>query len=159
MQEPPRPPARFQRFEKVVIATARMGDRFAGKSGTVIWCRPPWFSRRTGSWKEWVYCISLPTLECYGSFLESDLKPTGEFDTEQAQLGNRDEISYDTVMSDDMDSIVEGSYRLPGQLWQVFTVTKKVVPELRHAFATWESGITGLEFQIPDKTRSIIRSS
>ena len=144
-----RPPARFQRFEKVLIATRRAGDPLDGQRGTVIWCDVPWFNRRTGAWVEWVYCIALPALECYRSFRESALEPTGEFDTEQAQLGSRYEISYDTVMGDDM-GIVEGSYRLPGYLWQIFLFTNKAVPELRQSFATWQSGITGLEFKVPN---------
>jgi hypothetical protein len=142
------PSARFQRFETVLIANGRMGDRFSGQRGTVIWCDRPWFSRRAGAWAEWGYCVSFPSLECCRSFLESDLIPTGEFDTEQSQLGTRYEISYDTVMGDDM-GFVEGSYRLPGCLWQVFLFTNEDVPELRHSFGTWASGITGVEFKVP----------
>jgi hypothetical protein len=65
------------------------------------------------------------------------IEPTGEFDTERSQLGDRYEISYDTVMNDDMGA-VEGSYRLPGHLWQVFFFSKEAVPELRHSFGTWQ---------------------
>jgi hypothetical protein len=151
MRDSTRPPARFQRFERVVIAPRRAGDRFAGQRGTVIWCDPPWFDRRTGAWVEWVYCIALPALECWRSFLESDLEPTGEFDTEQGQLGSRYEISYDTVSEDDMGRVVEGSYRLPGHHWQVFLFTKEAVLELTHSFGTWQSGITGVRFEVPER--------
>ena len=78
-----------------------MGDEFVGHRGTVIWCDRPWFDRRAGAWVEWIYCLYLGASGCYRSFLESDLEPTGEFDTEQSQLGDRYEISYDTVMNDD----------------------------------------------------------
>jgi hypothetical protein len=91
-----------------------LGDEFVGNRGTVIWCDRPWFDRRAGAWKEWIYCLSLGAFECYRSFLESDLEPTGEFDIERSQLGDRYEISDDTVMNDDDKGAVEGSYRLPG---------------------------------------------
>jgi hypothetical protein len=102
-----------------LVANGRLCEHYAGQQGTVIWCKRPWFSRRTGSWKEWVYSVARPDLGCYQAFLESDLQPTGEFETEQSQLGSRYEISYETVFEDD-DEIVEGSYRLPGRLWEVF---------------------------------------
>ena len=99
---------------------------------------------------EWVYCVCLPTLECWRSLLESDLEPTGEFDMEEAHLGSRYEISYDTVSSDDMGRAVEGSFRLPGHHWQVFLFTKEAVLELTHRFGTWRSGITGVSFEVPE---------
>jgi hypothetical protein len=150
MQDLTPPAARFQRFEIVSIANRRMGDEFAGQRGTVIWCDRPWFDRRAGAWEEWIYCLSLDGFGRCRSFLESDLEPTGEFDTEQSQLGNRYEISYDTVMDDEDTGAVEGSYRLPGHLWQVFLFTKEDVPELRHSFGTWQSGITGVQFEVPN---------
>jgi hypothetical protein len=52
-------------------------------------------------------------------------------------------------MDDDDSGTVEGSYRLPGHLWQVFLFTKEAVPELRHSFRTWQSGITGVQFEVP----------
>src|SRR4051794_3650113 len=108
MQDHTPPAARFQRFEIVSIANRRMGDEFAGHRGTVIWCDRPWFDRRAGAWKEWIYCLSLGAFGSYRSFLESDLEPTGEFDTEQSQLGDRYEISYDAVMNDDDSAPSEG---------------------------------------------------
>ena len=42
--------------------------------------------------EEWVYCLSLDAFGRRRLFLESDLEPTGEFDTEDSQLGNRHEI-------------------------------------------------------------------
>jgi hypothetical protein len=140
----------FRRFEMVLIANRRMGDQFAGQKGTVIWRDRPSFDRRAGKWKEWGYCVWLPGIGRYGSYLESDLTPTGEFDTEQAHLGTQHEISFDIVMRDDM-GIVEGSYRLPGHLWQIFLFTKTDVPEIEHDFVTWQSGITGVEFIIPNR--------
>jgi hypothetical protein len=150
MQDPTPPAARFQRFEIVSIANRRMGDEFVGHRGSVIWCDRPWFDRRAGTWTEWIYCLSLDAFGRCRSFLESDLEPTGEFDTEQSQLGNRYEISFDTVMNDDDMRAVEGAYRLPGHLWQIFFFVKEAVPKLRHSFGTWQSGITGVEFEVPN---------
>jgi hypothetical protein len=65
-------------------------------------------------------------------------------------LGNRYEISFDTVMNDDDMRAVEGAYRLPGHLWQIFFFVKEAVPKLRHSFGTWQSGITGVEFEVPN---------
>lgn len=142
------PIPRFQRLQNVLVANSRLGEHFAGQRGTVIWCDRPWFNRRTGSWEEWSYSVSLPGLGCYQAFLESDLKPTSEFETEQSQLGRRFEISYDTVVGSD-EEVAEGSYRLPGGLWQVFLFVHGDVPEIRHEFGTWRSGITGVEFVVP----------
>jgi len=142
------PPARFQRFEWVLIANGRMGADFAGKRGMVIWSDRPWFDRRAEAWREWTYCVSFVTPECCRSFLESDLQRTGEFGTEQSQLGIRHEISYDTVLDDDT-GYVEGSFRLPGRFWQIFAFENADVPEIRHSFGTWESGISSVVFEVP----------
>lgn len=60
----------------------------------------------------------------------------------------RAEISYDLVMDDDMP-FVEGTYRLPGQEWQVLIVLargprdrERLVDEVTPR--TWASGMTGL---------------
>src|SRR5438874_133052 len=140
MQDSACPPPKFQRFEKVLVASRRLGDRLVGQRGTVIWCDLPWFDGRTERWAEWGYAVSFPDLKSYSSFLESDLLPTGEFDSEESHLGIGYEISYDTVVSDDMGNL-EGCYRIPGRLWQVFFFQNDDVPELRHNFGTWRSGI------------------
>jgi hypothetical protein len=59
------------------------------------------------------------------------------------------EISYDLVMSDEME-FVEGTYRLPGRDWQVFifgpdsSVTR---PEV--VTGKWPSGVTGVFVKWP----------
>ena len=152
MTEPPCPIPRFQRLQRVVVANERLGGHFAGQQGTVIWCDRPCFDRRTGSWSKWGYSVSLPELRCCQAFLESDLEPTTEFDTEESQFGNRYEISYDTVVEGDDIGTVEGAYRLPGRPWQVFLFENGDVPEIRHSFGAWRSGITGIEFVVPSST-------
>src|SRR5438309_7831693 len=97
MQDLTPPAARFQRFERVSIASRRMGDELVGRRGTVIWRDPPGYDKRAGAWKVWIYSVSLADLGCYRSFLESDLEPTGVFDTEQSQLGSRYEVEAPTA--------------------------------------------------------------
>ena len=53
-------------------------------------------------------------------------------------------------MGEDMRA-VEGSYRLPGQFWQIFLFSNEDVPELRHELGAWRSGITGVEFEVPGR--------
>jgi hypothetical protein len=143
---------RFQRLQRVLVASGRLGGRFVGQQGTVIWCDRPCFDRRTVSWSEWIYSLSLPELGCYQAFLETNLQPTGEFDTEESQFGSRYEISYDTEFDGEESGTVEGSYRLPGRPWQVFLFEHGDVPEIRHSFGTWRSGITGIELVVPRST-------
>src|SRR2546429_548419 len=63
------------------------------------------------------------------------------------------EISYDLIMEDDMD-FVEGCYRLPHKPWEVFIFSKsRRIAEPAHRFFTWDSGVTGITFHVPDSTR------
>src|SRR5271165_3348554 len=119
MEDPRCPLFKFQRFEKVAVANPKVSERFLGQQGTVIWCDRPRFDRRIKRWKEWGYSVYFPGLNCYPSFLESDLATTGEFDREESQLGTNYQISYDTVLNEGMQNL-EGCYRLPGHDWQVF---------------------------------------
>ncbi len=152
------PSAKFQRFEKVLIT-----DK-AGKvhRGTVLWrdlveysqFTPRGFQGPPRRWSQWEYAVDLPDFACCPTLEESRLEPTGEFDSEEAHLGRRYEISFDTGLGEDMSN-VEGSYRVPGKFWQVFSFTKsdaegRPVPELCHHFDEWQSGITGIEFHVPE---------
>ncbi|MCI0380526.1 MAG: hypothetical protein L0215_23310 [Gemmataceae bacterium] len=62
------------------------------------------------------------------------------------------EISYDLIMEDDM-SFVEGTYRLPGQNWQVFIFAKEHVAQPEVTPGIWESGVSGVFVRIPWSTR------
>jgi len=145
------PTPRIQRFEKVLVINDRMGVEYFGIKGTVIWRDRPDFNRRTGVWREWAYSIYFPKYDSYCSFLESDLKPTGNVEAAEIHLGRRFEISYDIVMAEEMDA-VEGCYRLPAQFWQGFAFFQRDVIELRHVFVTWESGLTGIVFDVPKES-------
>jgi hypothetical protein len=139
----------IRRFEIVsVVAEGPSCREFAGHPGTVIWCDPAVLRR--GEWTEWGYCVYFPGLDRYASFRESSLRPTGRLDAEEAHQGRRYELSFDTVLGRDAD-VVEGSYRVPGRLWEIFLFEKKDVPEPRHHVSTWPSGITGLEFVLPKR--------
>ena len=83
------------------------------------------------------------------------MEATGEFDPEDAHRGRRYEISFDTGLETDND-IVEGSFRVPGEFWQIFIFRKRndrgeYVAELRHESGSWASGITGIEFHAPNE--------
>jgi hypothetical protein len=59
-------------------------------------------------------------------------------------------ISYDVVMDEDDNSFAEGTYRLPGEDWKVFIVTKLCpveTMEVRHE--KWASGVTGVHVRLP----------
>lgn len=60
----------------------------------------------------------------------------------------RAEISYDLVMEGEMD-FVEGTFRLPGQDWQVLIVSKRDVAQPEVVQSTWDSGETGLCIKFP----------
>jgi hypothetical protein len=64
----------------------------------------------------------------------------------------RAEISYDLVMDDDM-GFVEGTYRLPGQGWQVVIVSRYDVPEPDVVRGRWDSGFTGVFIRFPRVAR------
>lgn len=157
MRDDDRPIARFQRFEKVVVTDT------SGRShtGTILWrdlveysqFAAPGSAVPPGRWSQWEYAVELPDFGCCPTFEEDRLEPTGEFDPEDAHRGRRFEISFDTGLEPD-ERIVEGSYRVPGEFWQVFLFQKERVPgismtELRHQFGEWPSGITGIEFDVP----------
>lgn len=60
------------------------------------------------------------------------------------------EISYDLVLEEDME-FLEGTYRLPGQDWQVFIVSAshRDVPYGQIVPQRWQSGMTGVLLHIP----------
>lgn len=151
------PIAKFQRFEKVVVTDAKG----RGHPGTVLWrslvqyrqFASPGSDDPPGRWSEWEYAVELPGLACCPTFEEDRLESTGEFDAEDAHLGRRFELSFDTGLEDD-NAIVEGSYRVPGRFWQVFLFRKEdpdgePASGPRHRFQHWESGITGVAFDVP----------
>jgi hypothetical protein len=152
-------PARFERFEKVQFTdTTGRPHRGTVLWRTLVWYRqyaPPGFMGPPGGWSQWEYIVELSDFACCRAFEESRLEKTGEFDPEEAHLGRRFEISFDTGLEAD-NRIVEGSYRVPGRFWQVFLFQKErtpgeSVPELRHRFGAWQSGITGIEFDVPSE--------
>jgi hypothetical protein len=156
---PKMPAAKIRRFEVVSVVGTRMGEEWDGRRGTVIWCdKPNRRNRRTLTWTPWSYCVHFPDQDVHCSFLESDLLPTGNLEPEDAHLGRRHEISFDNVVSEDGEVFVEGSYRVPGRHWEIFTfdqTTKTTWPDqgtptFRSERGTWESGITGIGFEVSE---------
>ncbi|MDG2388068.1 MAG: hypothetical protein P8M30_01995 [Planctomycetaceae bacterium] len=68
------------------------------------------------------------------------------------------EISYDLVMEENMD-FIEGAYRLPGGVWEVFVTKTWHVTQLEIKPATWENGSTGIIIQFPLEERSLNKNS
>jgi hypothetical protein len=63
------------------------------------------------------------------------------------------EISYDLVMSDEME-FVEGTYRLPHRDWQVFIFNPdSSVAEPQIVTGKWPSGVTGVFIKWPPSKR------
>jgi hypothetical protein len=52
---------------------------------------------------------------------------------------------------------IEGTFRVPGAFWQVVIFTGPFegedIPRRIHRRTTWESGITGLAFTVPEGTK------
>ena len=72
----------------------------------------------------------------------------------------RGEISFDLVMENEME-FVEGTFRLPGEPWRVFVVSRGDVtgPEVRPQ--VWNSGANGFFIRFPQSetlNRSTVES-
>jgi len=62
------------------------------------------------------------------------------------------EISYHIVMEEDM-AFAEGSYRIGGCEWCVVIFSKGPMESPRWKTGTWDSGVSGIEVQVPLKVR------
>ncbi len=152
----PHPPAAFQRFQEVVVVrdTSKHGGlgKLIGETGVVLWQTFSYFGKPSSIQSNWRYSVYFPGRRACYTVLESMLEVTGGFDALENHLGSGFEISYDVVMEPDM-TFVEGCYRLPGMFWQVFCFAKGSVAGLGHSEQTWESGITGVTFDVPQIAR------
>src|ERR1700729_2909399 len=132
------PPPKFQHYEHVVVrGTGLHSKEFRGERGTVVWLDSFYARTKPDQLDKWMYIVHLPARNCWRTFLQSDLDSEGEFDTETAHLGTRPEISFDTVLKEE-NTWVEGSYRLPGELWQVVIFQRDDVPEVRCQPSKWD---------------------
>jgi hypothetical protein len=61
-------------------------------------------------------------------------------------------------MEENMD-FVEGAYRLPGGVWEVFVTQTWQVTELEIKPSTWGSGATGIIIQFPLEERSLNKNA
>lgn len=153
------PAPKFEHYERVVIR----GDGphctgYRGERGTVIWLDSAAVRRTPTSPDQWLYVVHLPARAVWTTFFQSDLESEGAFDPEAAHLGERPEISFDTVLEED-NGWAEGSYRLPGESWKVVIFRKDDVPELRFEACNWqrptrwEREITGVVIRFPRTAR------
>jgi hypothetical protein len=60
------------------------------------------------------------------------------------------EISYDLIMGDVM-SFVEGAYRINSGEWKVFIFSRRPVGQPVWHYSTWDSGVNGIVFEVPDE--------
>jgi hypothetical protein len=144
---------KFERFERVVVTgEPRHAPELRGQHGTVIWRDPYCVQRDPTQPDRWLYVIYFAARNRYQSIFQSDLESEGSFDSVAAHLGQRPEVSFDIVLEDD-NGYIEGTYRLPGEFWQVLIMRKADVPRLRHRPSQppveWASGITGVVFDVP----------
>jgi hypothetical protein len=68
----------------------------------------------------------------------------------EAHLGTTPQIHHDLVLGDGPHPYHEGTYRLPGRYWEVFTVLPSdEFDRVNVRRCSWHSGITGIEIRIP----------
>lgn len=150
MSEAHRPPSKISRFQHVVVANTRLGEGFHGKEGTAIWQFPAEYDSRNRCWTEWLHCVAIPKLKLCQWFLETDLLPLRIYDSERDHLGTHYEIAFDTASATDHESeVIQGCYRVPGRFWQIFEFHRGDVAEPSHEFYRADSGILGVEFEVP----------
>lgn len=58
------------------------------------------------------------------------------------------EISFDLLMTPDME-FCEGTFRLPGEPWQVFVVLRRDLHQAEIRRQRWDSGVSGLLITFP----------
>jgi hypothetical protein len=134
--EPPAP--EFEHFERVVVKSdAPRCKEFHGEAGTIIWLDSYYATLHPTLPDQWLYVVHMPNKSAWRTFFQSELESEGGFDPESTHLGKRPEISFDLVMEED-NPFMEGSYRLPGELWKVVIFTKDDVPGVQFQPSTWK---------------------
>lgn len=133
------PAPEFGRYERVVVRGegVRCAD-VRGVSGTVIGLDSSAVRRNPDVPGRWLYVVRLWPHPVWRTVFQSDLVSEGSFDPESAHLGERPEISFDTLLEED-NGWAEGTYRLPGELWKVVIFQKDDVPDLRCESSNWPS--------------------
>lgn len=143
------PEPAFQRFERVTILEGTKSHAaLISASGTIIWRDLASVGSRP-SRRMWIYVVNVPTQHCHAHLLESQIQSAGDFDREEMHFGHGYELSFDTII-EGHEKYIEGSYRLPGKFWEVFTLSRKDTVEIHHHRSTCRSGIACLNLQVPD---------
>ncbi|MCA9042108.1 MAG: hypothetical protein KDA65_17280 [Planctomycetaceae bacterium] len=145
----------FNYYEKVVVSgKGEQCQEFLGEQGTIICLDSYHVSRKPYRSDLWTYIVYLQNHALYRTFFQSDLESVGSFESESAYYGERPEISFDLVCEEDTD-FMEGSYRLLGELWNVFILRKDDVQEMQikpttwRKFTVWERDCNGIVIRFP----------
>lgn len=143
------PEPAFQRFERVTILEGTTSAKLSGASGTIIW--RVLVSNGSGATRrfQWTYIVFVPSQHVHVRLSESSIQSADGFDREEMHWGEGCELSFDTII-EGHEKYIEGSYRLPGKFWEVFTLSRKDTTEIRHHRTTRSCGISRLHLQIPD---------
>lgn len=132
------PAPKFEHSERIVVTgEGPRCQKWQGQQGTVIWLDSSAVRRQPTQPDQWLYVVHLPTQGTWKTFFQSDLASSGGFDPESAHLGNRPEITFDTVLEQD-NAFAEGCYRLPGEFWKVVIFKRDDVPEIRCEPSIWQ---------------------
>lgn len=132
------PYPKFKFGERVVVVGDEAGcEQFKGERGTVVWMNSYYLRRPPIQPDRWLYILHLPAQSVWKTFFQSDLESDGSFEPESVHLGVRPEISFDIVLEAENDW-AEGSYRLPGEDWQVVIFRKDDVAEIQWQSTKWK---------------------
>jgi hypothetical protein len=150
MRKPVRPECRFSRFENVVVTSNRLGEKLLGRDATVIWQSAESVSTANDATEMWFVTVSIPSLNRYQCFLESDLRSSRTFSTSESQLGKCFEISFDTELGDGIDiGTAEGSFRRPNHFWEVFSFTECDVEAISSSYGQLQNGMPWIDGNVP----------
>ena len=158
------PTPAFQHFERVIVrGTGSRCSDFQGDSGTIIALESSAVLKTPVDPGRWTYVVQLPARGLWKAFFQSDLESAGGVDRESDHLATRPEISFDLAREEGM-TWMEGSYRLPGELWKVVIFRQEDVPAIEsrpqrwREPTPWEREATGVLIRIP-RSVAITRTS
>jgi tetratricopeptide (TPR) repeat protein len=146
---PPGPPAFAVNGRVKIVTDAPWQADFNGQEGVVFWRDPMQDHTAVAETQRWNYIVYVPAKHRYRTLIERHLAALEGSVEPSYFFGERAEISYDIVVTDD-SRIVEGCVRLRGETWRTL-FAKKVddLPEARLRAFDWDNGIRGLALEMP----------
>jgi hypothetical protein len=150
----------FCLYERVVVVRSAWPEYIdrIGERGTIVCLESQPVLHERG---EWAYSVHLPAIGLWMTCIQSDLESLGSVSPESDNLATRPEISFDIILQPE-NPWAEGTFRLPGGLWQVAIFGKADVPEIRveHAkpgywkkLTPWERDASGVIIRFPQNAR------